>query len=115
MKAGRLRHYVELQRYQETTDDFGEPIKGYEHLMFTFAEVRPLLSRENWHGDMVNSEQTHKIMMRYRDGVEGTQRILFKNRIFELVGSPLNYLEKDIFYVFNVKEIFEHDVPHPVT
>ena len=115
MKGGELRHKIELQRYSETQDNFGEPIKGYIHFAFAYAQVRPLTGRESYQEEMVSTQQTHKIKMRYIQGVESTMRIVFGGRIFEIIGNPINYHERNIHLTFNAKELFEHDVVHPVT
>ena len=109
MKEGKLRHLVQLQKYIE------EPIKRYEKFTDVFAEIRPLLGRENFAEKQLNSTQTHKIKIRYIEGIESTMRIVFNNRIFELIGFPVNFEERNIFLTFNVAEQYDHDNVHPVT
>jgi len=115
MKAGKLRHLVQIQRYIEAPDDLGEPIKGYELFANAYAEIRPLLGRENFAEKQLNSTQTHKIKIRYIEGIESTMRIVFDNRIFELIGFPVNFEERNIFLTFNVAEKYDHDNAHPIT
>ena len=63
---------------------------------------------------MVSTEQTHRINIRYIDGVESTMRIKYGTRYFEIIGNPINYMEQNKYLTFNVKELFDHDSVHPI-
>ena len=113
MKAAKLRHKVEIQKYVTTKDTFGEEIKTYEHFKYAYAEIRSLLGRENFAEKQLNSTQTHKIKIRYLAGIDSTMRILHNNRVFELIGFPVNYEERNIFLTFNVAEKYDGGDIHP--
>ena len=113
MKGGRLRHLVSLEKYFETFDEFGASVFTYTEFMKAWAEIRPLLGQEHFNEMEVHAEQTHRIMMRYRPGIEQTMRILYDGRYFEVLGAPSNWLERDVFYFFRVKEVFTHAAIHP--
>ena len=113
MEAGKLRHLVSLEKYIEGQDEFGEPTKAYAELFKAWAEIRPLLGYENYQEKQVNTEQTHRIKVRYREGIEQTMRFKYRDRYFEVIGSPANYMERNIFLFFRVKEVFDHKTIHP--
>lgn len=113
MRAGQLRHYVEIQKYVETTDDYGEPLKVWEKFANAYAEIKPLLGRENFAEKQVNSEQTHKIKIRYIEGVTATMRVVHGTNIYDIIGYPVNYEERNIFLIFNAAERYDHDIEHP--
>ena len=113
MKAGKLRHLVSLEKYVETFDEFGEPVKTYQEFMKAWAEIRPLLGQEHFNEKEYHSEQTHRIQVRYRPGMEQTMRFVYRGRKFELVGPTSNWMERDIFCFFRVKEVFDHSIIHP--
>lgn len=113
MRAGELRHLVSLEKYVETQDAFGQPKMAYQELMKAWAEIRPLLSYESFNEKQENTEQTHRIKIRYRPGIEQTMRFKYDNRYFEVVGAPSNWMERNVFLFFRVKEVFEHHLIHP--
>ena len=115
MRAGKLRHLVSLEKYEETFDSAGQPVMVYTELYKAWAEIRPLLGYEAFNEKQVNTEQTHRIQVRYRPGMEQTMRFKWDDRYFELVGVPSNWMERDIFLFFKVKEVFTHVAAHPET
>ena len=113
MQGGRLRHLVEIWAYTEVTDGYGEPIKNYTSVGKAFAEIRPLLGRENFNEKMYRTDHTHKILMRYIPlPLESTMQIRYNGRVFEVIGDPSNYMERDIQLQFNCNETFDHDKVH---
>ena len=115
MKAGLLRNLVLIEKYTETSDLAGQPIRTYETYSKAWASIQPMLGKETFTEQRVSSEQTHRINMRYLQGVEATMRIVWNKRIFELIGPPINYMERNTYLTFNVKEIFDHDTNHPMS
>ena len=108
MQIGRLRHLVEIWKYTETKNDYGEPDRTYELLTKAWAEVRPLLGREGFYEKMEVTEQTHKILMRYTPlPLDATMQIRYDGRTFEVIGQPSNWMERNIQWQFNVKEVFD--------
>jgi len=95
MRAGELRHQIEIQRYTETTNDFGETLKQWTTIYTVKASVSPISAREFFASEKVNTEVTHKVFMRYVSGLTPADRILFNDRIFN-IKSIINYKEKNI-------------------
>ena len=113
MQSGRLRHLVELWEYHETADKYGEPIKDYTKIGEAFAEIRPLLGRESFAEKMENTLQTHKILTRFiPTPIDSTMQIRYNGRVFEVIGNPINWMERGIFLQFNCMEQFDHDKVH---
>ncbi len=114
MQGGRLRHKIEIWKYDEVVDDYGEPLKQYSKIADSWAEIRPLTGREGFYDKMEVTEQTHKILTRYIYlPIDATMQIRYNNRKFEVIGAPINVLERNVQLQFNVKEVFEHDVAQP--
>lgn len=114
MKAGLLRHLVVIEKYTETRDAVGGVIKGYVEFAQAWASIQPMLGREHFTEQRVSTEQTHRINMRYIPGVESTMRLTHNGRTFEIIGAPINYMEKNTYLTFNVKELYDHDTVHPI-
>ena len=110
MQGGRLRNLVEIWYYKETPDDYGEPIKGYVKVATAFAEIRPLLGRENFYEKMEVTDHTHKILMRYIPlQLDATMQIRWNGFVYEVIGQPSNWMERNIQWQFNCKEVFDAD------
>jgi len=110
MQSGRLRHLVEVWKYKEVTDEYGQPQKNYTKIADAFAEIRPLTGRENFYEKMEVTDQTHKILMRHIPiQLDATMQIRYDGRVFEVIGQPVNVFERDIMWQFNVKEVFHAD------
>ncbi len=114
MQIGRLRHYVILERLVEKPDTFGQPVKTWVEVTPFFAEIRPLKGTETYNERELHTEHTHKIYCRYfHFNLNATMRIKFddkgRERIFDVDGDPSNWMERDVNWIFNVREKFEHD------
>ena len=115
MKAGLLRNFLTIQRYTETGDAVGQPIRTYVKYADVWASVQPMTGRETFTEQRVSTEQTHRINMRYIEGIESTMRIIWGSRVFEIIGNPINYMERNTYLTFNVKETFDHETVHPTS
>jgi len=116
MQIGRLRHVVSVWAYTEAPDTFGQPQKDYIKLADAFAEIRPLVGTEAFNEKMVHTEHTHKIMLRYFTlDLDATMQIRYDElgdgsniRVFEVDGAPSNFMERNIYWQFNCKEVFNN-------
>ena len=110
MVGGRLRHRLEFWEFEEVVDKYGEPIKQYKKVFEIYGEIRPLTGRETFEDAMVNTGHTHKITIRQRGyKIDPTMQIRYDGRRFEIVGSPANWLERNVFLQMNANEVFDHD------
>lgn len=94
LRAGRLRHCVDIQSKTETRDALGGFIEAWTTTDTRFASVEPIKAKEVLRGDQIDSRITHKIIMRYYDGLEASQRFRFGQRIFNIF-SILNIDERN--------------------
>lgn len=106
MRAGRLRHRIDVQQATKTRTASG----GYEETWTTVATVwgavEPLRGREYFENAQVQSEATHRITLRYRAGVSPDDRLRHstENRIF-LPLSVLNRDERNVSLEIMAKEV----------
>ncbi len=82
MKAGDLRHRVTIQTATETTDAYGQPVQTWGTTGVRFARVEPMEGREQFHGQGVRTDVTHRVTMRKDPAltIRGKQRLLFEGR-----------------------------------
>lgn len=95
MRAGDLRHQIEIQRYTETSNDFGEVIEAWNTINTVKANITPLSGKEYYASKQVNAETTHQVFIRYISGLKPADRVVFNGRVFNIL-SIINYKEKNI-------------------
>lgn len=95
MNSGKLRHRIEIQNSVDTRDEFGA-ISGqtWHPFCYVWAAIEPLSGREYFSAAQAQSKVSHKIMMRYKDGIKPYYRILWNDRIFNIL-SILNIREEN--------------------
>lgn len=92
IRAGRLRHRIDIQRkITERNPETGAVIEEAWETVWEKcpAAVEPLSSREFISAKAEQIEATDRMIIRYRDGVLATMRILYRGRIYSIVGPPL--------------------------
>lgn len=94
MRAGLLRHRVELQRRAPSFDSYGQPVESWETYATTQAAVDPISGQEFLALLQSGTKVTHRVRVRYRPGIAGTDRVLFKGRVLD-VQVPMNMGERN--------------------
>lgn len=84
MRAGRLRHRVEIQQQVATRDAFNTPVNQWTTVASVRAAVEPLLGREFYQSQQVNAEVTTKVTLRNRDGILPRMRVLYDGRWYDI-------------------------------
>ena len=107
MRAGSLRHRVAIQSETSTPNGMGgfsvawSNIDGMDSVP---AKVMPLSSREQLDTMKLEADISGKVRIRYRAGLSAKNRMIFKTRILQITGSPINYDEKNKTLDFLVTE-----------
>lgn len=105
--AGKLRHRITIQKPTDAIDTFGHRLKNWIDVATVWAEVRPVGSNERLIAFQMQSGQTHVIKTRWQPDlidVTGEYRIVFKERLFNIIGRPRNVTEKDEYLIFDTAE-----------
>ncbi len=84
MRAGLLRHRLQIQEVAGEPNSYGEPSKVWTTIATVWGEVKPLMGKERFTAQQVQADVTHAITMRSRD-VSASNRILFGERIFGIL------------------------------
>lgn len=83
MIARSLRHLITFQKIGTTKNDFGEIEEGnYQDFKQVWASISPVSGRESFLSNANYSTVTHKVKIRYLDGLDASMQIAYKNRIF---------------------------------
>ncbi|MEB1809030.1 MAG: phage head closure protein [Bacillaceae bacterium] len=89
INSGRLNKRIKLLVFTEPKDDAGGyvdewPNVGWEEIATLWASVEPLRGRDFYEAQQSQAEISHKVIIRYREGVERSQTINFKGRRFDI-------------------------------
>lgn len=88
--AGTLRHLVDIERYVETQDAVGQPIKDWSNFATVHADVRQLTGREPFMAQERFSEANIMVITRYVPGITGTNvnttmRIVWQGDVYNIL------------------------------
>ncbi len=83
IRAGFLRHRIEIQAESQAVDSAGEPRPGWSTEATVWASVEPLVGRELIVAQQIKAETSHKVTMRHRS-LNERNRILFKGRVLAI-------------------------------
>ncbi len=107
IRAGELRHEVVLLRPDTSVQDkIGQPVVVWTAASTVWAAVKPIAGREFFAAEKLNSEVTHRIIMRYYDGgITAAWRVKFGMRNFRIesvivpneVESEMQLMCKEVF------------------
>lgn len=89
MRAGRLRHRIQVFEPVRTEDTTGEELVTWAPLLHCWAEISPLKGGERMLGREISHEVTHQVDMRYggrTKGIAPSMRFVFKERTFHIEG-----------------------------
>jgi len=84
MRPGLLQYRVEIQQPTSTSDAMGQPVNTWKTTQTRWAGVMPLTSREGFFAKSVRPELSHRITLRWFDGLEHGHRIKMDARIFDI-------------------------------
>ncbi|SDS03375.1 phage head-tail adaptor, putative, SPP1 family [Halopseudomonas litoralis] len=87
MRNGPLRHRITLQQRVQVQDPVtGEVVPGWIDWARPMARIEPLSARDFIAAKAAQSEVTGRIVIRYREGVLPTMRILYRGKVYSIHG-----------------------------
>jgi SPP1 family predicted phage head-tail adaptor len=81
-EIAELRHRVTLEAPVRTPDEGGTAVITWSAVADVWAAVRSVGGRERVEADRLAGRITHEIRIRWRDGVDATQRFRLGARLF---------------------------------
>lgn len=92
MRAGDLRHRIELQEHAAGRDALGQPSTEWTSVATVWAALAPLAGRELLAAQAVSAEVTHLVTIRYQAQFASPRRMaamrfLYAGRIFNIHAS----------------------------
>jgi SPP1 family predicted phage head-tail adaptor len=86
MRAGALRHVVEVQRPNEVKDAMSQRVIKFATESRRRAAILPLKQEERVEADQVKGVRTHRIVLRHYPDLTSRWRIKYGSRTFEVDG-----------------------------
>lgn len=81
---GPMRDRLEIQARTMAANSYGERVATWETVATRWGQVDPLNGRELWQAQSVRPDVSHKVTMRYYDGLSPRHRLKLGSRIFEI-------------------------------
>jgi SPP1 family predicted phage head-tail adaptor len=86
--TSRLRHRLSLQQEVSTPDGAGGYTRNWQEVAQLWAEIAPLSSNirggEMLMAGQIQSRITHKVTLRYREGITAGMRLVFDAKVFNI-------------------------------
>jgi SPP1 family predicted phage head-tail adaptor len=105
MRAGKLRHRVELQKPTESTlGSDGLPVVTWSTQERRWAEIRPLSARELFAAQQVQAQVTHAVKLRWTNPLNAKYRIKWNTRYFG-IESVIDPDERNVEHTLLCREV----------
>jgi SPP1 family predicted phage head-tail adaptor len=88
MRAGKLRHFVTIERKTGARDPDGGERVSWALLETRWAEIKTQSSREFYAAQQAQSEITSTIRFRYPCQVRADDRVVYKGQIYNVHSTP---------------------------
>ncbi len=85
MRAGQLKHLLSIERVTEIQNSFGEPIKEWQEIAKVYGSIYPIRGIERYMSMEKHARATHEINIRYISSITPKDRIIYQNRVFEII------------------------------
>lgn len=80
----RLNKRVVIQSPSDSSDGGGGVSRSWVNVATVWAEIDSLSGKETLRFGQLQTTYTHRIMMRYRDDMTSSMRIVYDGRVFEI-------------------------------
>lgn len=95
-RAGELRHRVAIEELTVTVKDSGGSTKAWTEVARRWMNIRPMQGTELAEARQVVGNVTHKVRMRYYDGLTAKKhRLVFGTRTFQ-IAAVVNVEERGV-------------------
>jgi SPP1 family predicted phage head-tail adaptor len=94
VRIGKLRHLITIEQVAETQDTDGSAIETWSTFAAVQASIEPISGREYFAAQSTQADVTHRISLRYLDGVIPKMRVKYGSRLFDIL-SAINVNERN--------------------
>lgn len=104
MRAGLLRHRIEIQEQTQTEDAAGQPIRTWTTVFTRWGEISPLRGKEKVEAEQVKSKTNVKIRLRYCAVLTTEYRLKHGGKFYN-IESIVNVGEREIMHEIDAVEV----------
>ena len=84
MRAGKLNKRVEIQTNTSVPNEMGEHVPGWNTTHTRWASINTIGGQERFSNNKESAEVSHRIKLRYVEGLIPSMRIKYGSRIFDI-------------------------------
>lgn len=84
MNPARFRHRIEIQEFIEMVNENGYPVEGWTRKFQLWSDIKTVKGSEVIKAAAEVNTETYRFIVRYVEGLNAKQRILFKGRIYDI-------------------------------
>ena len=98
MRAGRLRHSIEIQSPTGDQNTVGERVTNWSTVDTVRADIEPISVAEQLAAAQRQDSTSHKIRIRWHSSLaamDASWRVKYGTRIFTIDGPPMNIRERN--------------------
>lgn len=106
--TGLFRHRITFQQLDTNEDELGQQDKSdekWKDVSKAWAMIKTLQGREYFAAGTPKGEVKSRFIIPYQEGIDGTMRILYNNRVFTIEEPPINDDEMYKTLTLIVKEV----------
>ncbi len=104
MNPGLLKHLITFQQANVIEDELSQEIEEWTDYKSLRAMIKTMKGSEYFAAASVQAERTYRFIIRYRNDIDNSMRILYKGRIFDIVEPPINDDEENKTLTIIAKE-----------
>lgn len=102
--SNKLNNRITFIKTEISEDELGQQIKQDVDYVTCWADIKTMQGREYFAAAAIRAEQTYRFIIRYRQDIDTSMKIRFKNRIFDIVHPPINDNENNVTLTIITKE-----------
>jgi SPP1 family predicted phage head-tail adaptor len=104
MEAGKLNKRITIQQQSTTQDSYGEAVNTWTTFATVWAAINPIIGKEFFASDIVNSKVTTKIRIRYLSGLLPKMRAVYGSKNYD-IKAIMNIAEKNAQMLLMCEEV----------
>ena len=90
LNAGDLDQRITVQSPSASVDSRGQRVQTWADVATLWAQATPLRGREFFAAGAMQSEAAVRFRLRYRTGIDGTMRVLWRGVPHAIVAEPMD-------------------------
>ena len=90
LNAGELDQRITVQSPSATVDALGQRVEAWANVATLWAKATPLRGREFFAAGAMQSEAVVRFTIRWRSGIDGTMRVLWRGVPHAIVAEPMD-------------------------